>query len=174
MLKLGSGYGPNLEKIEDKEKYLYGWRVWGILTSRVHTGAKVRRLWGASHYPSGWQQLQQPHLSVKPSRAKIYLRCKAARYNGKPTGILPISHIPLACMPANGVRQPPKKRAATESAEAASSSKQGARQSKLAKEHNITAQDEAEFREAFSLFAEARRGEKEGVMPVGDVRRAMM
>lgn len=48
------------------------------------------------------------------------------------------------------------------------------RQSKLAKEHGITAQEEAEIREAFGLFSEPMDGEKEGIIPIGDVRRAMM
>lgn len=48
------------------------------------------------------------------------------------------------------------------------------RQSKLAKEHNITGAEENEIREAFSLFAVEKKGEKEGVIPIGDVRRAMM
>ncbi|KAK3952490.1 hypothetical protein QBC32DRAFT_259921 [Pseudoneurospora amorphoporcata] len=66
---------------------------------------------------------------------------------------------------------PAKRKAAT-----ASSSKAGGgpRQSKLAKENNITAQEEAEIKEAFSLFAEPMEGEKEGVIPIGDVRRAMI
>jgi Ca2+-binding EF-hand superfamily protein len=46
--------------------------------------------------------------------------------------------------------------------------------SKLAKEHNITSEEEHEIREAFSLFSYAKKGEKEGVIPIGDVRRAMM
>ena len=50
----------------------------------------------------------------------------------------------------------------------------GERQSRLAKEHNITAREEAEIKEAFSLFSEAMDGEKEGVIPIGDVRSAMM
>jgi hypothetical protein len=49
-----------------------------------------------------------------------------------------------------------------------------ARQSKLAKEHNITNEEENEIKEAFALFAEEKKGEKEGVIPIGDVRRAMM
>ncbi|KAK1754650.1 hypothetical protein QBC47DRAFT_384524 [Echria macrotheca] len=50
-----------------------------------------------------------------------------------------------------------------------------ARQSKLAKENNITAQEEADIKEAFSLFAEPMEGEgREGVIPTGDVRRAMI
>ncbi|KAK0638686.1 hypothetical protein B0T16DRAFT_381854 [Cercophora newfieldiana] len=48
------------------------------------------------------------------------------------------------------------------------------RQSKLAKEHNITPQEEADIREAFSLFSEPLDGEKEGVIPTADVRRAMI
>ncbi|ROW06191.1 hypothetical protein VMCG_04519 [Cytospora schulzeri] len=49
-----------------------------------------------------------------------------------------------------------------------------ARQSKLAKEHDITAQEEAEIKEAFTLFAEPMDGEREGVIPIDDVRRAMI
>lgn len=48
------------------------------------------------------------------------------------------------------------------------------RQSKLAKEHNITANEENEIKEAFGLFSQRMDGEKEGVMPIGDVRKAMM
>ncbi|KAK9798271.1 putative Calmodulin [Seiridium cardinale] len=48
------------------------------------------------------------------------------------------------------------------------------RQSKLAKEHNITAREEAEIKEAFALFSEPMDGEKEGVIPIGDVKRAMI
>jgi hypothetical protein len=39
--------------------------------------------------------------------------------------------------------------------------------------HNITAQEEADIKEAFGLFSEPADGEKEGVIPIGDVRRAM-
>lgn len=49
-----------------------------------------------------------------------------------------------------------------------------ARQSKLAKENNITAQEENEIKEAFALFSVPRDGEKEGVIPTQDVRKAMM
>ncbi|KAI4602113.1 hypothetical protein KJ359_010979 [Pestalotiopsis sp. 9143b] len=48
------------------------------------------------------------------------------------------------------------------------------RQSKLAKEHNITAREEAEIKEAFTLFSEPLDGEKDGVIPIDDVRRAMV
>ncbi|KAI1115820.1 EF-hand [Nemania sp. NC0429] len=48
------------------------------------------------------------------------------------------------------------------------------RQSKLAKEHNISAREEREIKEAFALFAEPMDGEKEGVIPIKDVRRAMV
>jgi Ca2+-binding EF-hand superfamily protein len=48
------------------------------------------------------------------------------------------------------------------------------RLSKLAKEHNITSGEEQEIREAFALFAHEKKGEKEGVISIGDVRRAMM
>ncbi|KAH8668163.1 calmodulin [Tricladium varicosporioides] len=68
---------------------------------------------------------------------------------------------------------PPKRRAPT-SAEASAASAPKTRQSKLAKEHNITSAEENEIREAFALFAHKKKGEKEGVIPIGDVRRAMI
>ncbi|KAI9743159.1 MAG: hypothetical protein M1818_003454 [Claussenomyces sp. TS43310] len=49
-----------------------------------------------------------------------------------------------------------------------------ARQSKLAKENKITAQEENEIKEAFALFSIPHEGEKEGVIPIGDVRKAMI
>ncbi|KAI0490700.1 EF-hand [Xylaria cf. heliscus] len=64
---------------------------------------------------------------------------------------------------------PPKRKAA---AAAAAAPKE--RQSKLAKEHNISAREEREIKEAFALFAEPMDGEKEGVIPTKDVRRAMV
>jgi len=64
---------------------------------------------------------------------------------------------------------PPKRRAA-EPAEASTAVQ---RPSKLAKEHNITAAEESEIKEAFSIFEETRKGEKEKVIPIEDVRRAM-
>ncbi|KAK5013162.1 hypothetical protein LTR16_004436 [Cryomyces antarcticus] len=51
------------------------------------------------------------------------------------------------------------------------------RQSKLAKENDITAEEEAEILEAFSLFATAHAeyaDEKEGVIRVEDVRRCLI
>ncbi|KAK1594854.1 uncharacterized protein LY79DRAFT_128274 [Colletotrichum navitas] len=49
------------------------------------------------------------------------------------------------------------------------------RASKLAKEHNISAQEEREIREAFSLFAEPMKGRpKEGVIPTADVRSCLV
>ncbi|KAI0379921.1 calmodulin [Hypomontagnella monticulosa] len=64
----------------------------------------------------------------------------------------------------------PPKRKATASTSAAPKEKQ----SKLAKEHNISAREEREIKEAFALFAEPMEGEKEGVIPAKDVRRAMV
>ncbi|KAF6526530.1 hypothetical protein HZS61_009574 [Fusarium oxysporum f. sp. conglutinans] len=66
--------------------------------------------------------------------------------------------------------QPPKRKAPATSATAAPK----ARQSKLAKEHNVTAQEEGEIREAFSLFAEPMDGEKHGVLPIDDVKSALI
>ncbi|KAI3392656.1 hypothetical protein diail_5337 [Diaporthe ilicicola] len=67
----------------------------------------------------------------------------------------------------------PPKRKSGGAAESGASGK-AARQSKLAKEHDITAQEEAEIKEAFTLFSEPMDGEKEGVIPIDDVRRAMI
>ncbi|KAI1429429.1 hypothetical protein F5Y12DRAFT_402187 [Xylaria sp. FL1777] len=64
---------------------------------------------------------------------------------------------------------PPKRKAA-----AARDALPKERQSKLAKEHNISAREEREIKEAFALFAEPMDGEKEGVIPTKDVRRAMV
>ncbi|KAF6805242.1 calmodulin [Colletotrichum sojae] len=48
------------------------------------------------------------------------------------------------------------------------------RASKLAKEHNISAQEEREIREAFSLFAEPSPDHgREGAIPTSDVRSAL-
>ena len=66
--------------------------------------------------------------------------------------------------------QPPKRK----SGAAASSAEKAPRQSKLAKEHNISAQEENEIKEAFSLFSEAMDGEKQGVLPIDDVKSALM
>ncbi|KAK4103913.1 hypothetical protein N658DRAFT_465635 [Parathielavia hyrcaniae] len=71
-------------------------------------------------------------------------------------------------------RRPPAASASSAAASSSSSKPTGARPSKLAKEHKLTAQEESEIREAFSLFAEPMEGEKEGVMPIGDVRRALI
>jgi hydroxyacylglutathione hydrolase len=38
----------------------------------------------------------------------------------------------------------------------------------------VTAQEEGEIREAFSLFAEPMDGEKHGVLPIDDVKSALM
>ncbi|KAL6849568.1 hypothetical protein ACO1O0_009109 [Amphichorda felina] len=46
--------------------------------------------------------------------------------------------------------------------------------SKLAKEHNVSAQEEGEIKEAFSLFAEPMDGEKNGVIPIDDVKSALI
>ncbi|KAK0101297.1 hypothetical protein ONS95_006474 [Cadophora gregata] len=64
---------------------------------------------------------------------------------------------------------PPKRRAA-EPAEASTTPQ---RPSKLAKEHNITAAEESEIKDAFLIFQQTRKGEKEKVIPIQDVRRAM-
>ncbi|KAH6978586.1 Las1-like-domain-containing protein [Fusarium venenatum] len=65
--------------------------------------------------------------------------------------------------------RPPKRKAP-----AAGGSAPKTRQSKLAKEHNVTPQEEGEIREAFSLFAEPMDGEKYGVLPIDDVKSALI
>ncbi|KAI9718045.1 MAG: hypothetical protein M1812_004303 [Candelaria pacifica] len=52
-----------------------------------------------------------------------------------------------------------------------------ARQSKLAKENNISTEEEAEIKEAFHLFAVQDKDyadEKEGVIPIQEVRKALI
>ncbi|KAI5862800.1 calmodulin [Durotheca rogersii] len=68
---------------------------------------------------------------------------------------------------------PPKRKApAAESSSSSSAPRE--KPSKLAKEHNISAREEREIKEAFALFAEPLDGEKDGVIPTKDVRRAMI
>ncbi|KAI9740264.1 MAG: hypothetical protein M1834_004842 [Cirrosporium novae-zelandiae] len=72
--------------------------------------------------------------------------------------------------------KPPKRRNPT-AATAGPSTARKPRQSKLAKENNITAQQESDIKEAFSLFAQRHKDfpdEREGVVPILDVRRALI
>lgn len=69
--------------------------------------------------------------------------------------------------------QPPKKRSAPSSGPAP----KRARQSKLAKENDISASEENEIKEVFHLFSETVEefaDQKEGVIPRGDVRKALV
>lgn len=83
---------------------------------------------------------------------------------------------------ANPRYQPPKRRGAASGSASAQSQPKKARLSKLAKENDITAEEESEIKEAFRLFAiteitsdiEEYASEKEGVMRTPDVRRALM
>lgn len=71
-------------------------------------------------------------------------------------------------------KQPPKRRGAPASSSAAP---KRARQSKLAKENNISAEEENEIKEVFQLFADSHEdfpNEKEGVIPREDVRKALV
>jgi Ca2+-binding EF-hand superfamily protein len=71
-------------------------------------------------------------------------------------------------------KQPPKRRGAPASSSAAP---KRARQSKLAKENNISAEEENEIKEVFQLFADSHEDfpkEKEGVIPREDVRKALV
>lgn len=70
--------------------------------------------------------------------------------------------------------QPPKRRGAPASSSAAP---KRARPSKLAKENNISAEEETEIKEVFHLFAEKNEdfpAEKDGVIPREDVRKALV
>ncbi|KZF26627.1 EF-hand superfamily Ca2+-modulated protein [Xylona heveae TC161] len=72
---------------------------------------------------------------------------------------------------------PAKRRPATAAAAAPKPTEKKTRQSKLAKENNISGEEEAEIREAWNLFSvphEDYEGEKEGVIPVEEVRRALI
>jgi hydroxyacylglutathione hydrolase len=66
---------------------------------------------------------------------------------------------------------PPKRKAATASASGAT---RAAPRSKLAKEHNVSTQQEGEIKEAYSLFAEPMDGERHGVIPIDDVKSALI
>lgn len=68
-------------------------------------------------------------------------------------------------------RQPPKRKSGAPSGGAPA---RAAPRSKLAREHNVSAQEEGEIREAFGLFAEPMDGEKYGVLPIGDFKSALM
>ncbi|RAK95261.1 EF-hand superfamily Ca2+-modulated protein [Aspergillus ibericus CBS 121593] len=71
---------------------------------------------------------------------------------------------------------PPKKRTATSHPPSSSAPKR-ARPSKLAKENDISAEEENEIKEVFHLFSETVNefaDEKEGVIPREDVRKALV
>ncbi|PGH03231.1 hypothetical protein AJ79_07426 [Helicocarpus griseus UAMH5409] len=73
---------------------------------------------------------------------------------------------------------PPKRRSApSRSSSSAAPKEKKPRQSKLAKENNVTAAEEAEIKEAFCLFAiksDEYPAEKDGVIKTPDVRRALI
>ncbi|KAL4965508.1 EF-hand superfamily Ca2+-modulated protein [Aspergillus stella-maris] len=71
---------------------------------------------------------------------------------------------------------PPKKRSAP-SASTSGTTPKKARQSKLAKENDISGEEENEIKEVFGIFAEKNEefsNEKEGVIPREDVRKALV
>ncbi|KAJ5106817.1 hypothetical protein N7456_003492 [Penicillium angulare] len=84
---------------------------------------------------------------------------------------LPNTEVELY-LPASNM--PPKRRAAPPSS---SAGPKRARPSKLAKENNISAEEENEIKEVFHLFADKHEdfpSEKEGVIPREDVRKALV
>ena len=95
-----------------------------------------------------------------------------------PTPILPRLDNGKHCVlqphrkpPSNVSHQPPKRRVAA--AAAASSSTPKPRQSKLAKEHNITSAQESEIQEAFQLFLAPSSTPKEPLISTSSLRRAL-
>ncbi len=71
--------------------------------------------------------------------------------------------------------QPPKKRGGASSTP--TPKKPRTRQSKLAKENDISAEQETEIKEAFHLFSSANEAfpdEREGVVSRNDVRKALV
>lgn len=81
------------------------------------------------------------------------------------------SFIASRSQPTNEV-QPPKRKSGGSASQTATT--KAAPRSKLAKEHNVSAQEEGEIKEAFSLFSEPMDGEKMGVIPIDDVKSALM
>ncbi|KAJ6438595.1 calmodulin [Purpureocillium lavendulum] len=75
--------------------------------------------------------------------------------------------------PAKRTYMPPKRKPAAASGSGAAPPKTP-RQSKLAKEHSVSAQEEGEIKEAWGLFAEPMDGEKNGVLPIDDVKSALI
>ncbi|KAI1434623.1 EF-hand [Xylaria sp. CBS 124048] len=81
----------------------------------------------------------------------------------------------LALWWVRSVQPPPRRKAGGAAAKAKNDHPEDDEpQSKLAKEHNISAREEHEIKEAFSLFSESMDGEPEGVIPTKDVKRAMV
>ena len=77
---------------------------------------------------------------------------------------------------------PPKKRKAAAPPPTPAAKTAGGRRSKLAKENDITGEEEAEIKSAWQLFAikgddvdvEEYQDEKEGVLRTGDVKAALV
>jgi len=69
---------------------------------------------------------------------------------------------------------PAKRRATASSSRASGPVPRVSKQSKLAKEHNLSPAQENEIREAFGLFAQPAKDEKEGVLPIRDVKKALI
>ncbi|SPN98907.1 related to calmodulin [Cephalotrichum gorgonifer] len=102
---------------------------------------------------------------MSPRATFTYIRIDPLKY---PPVSLAAGFEDLPHYPRTDTEMPPKRKAppAQEAPKP--------RLSKLARENNVTAQEESEIREAFSLFAEPMDGEKYGVIPTGDVRSAMI
>ncbi|CAI7619315.1 unnamed protein product [Penicillium manginii] len=112
------------------------------------------------------------HLSHLPDRPPPLRVSPPEKWYAPP---FPILHfLALHILTLVLYKQPPKRRGAPASSSAAP---KRARQSKLAKENNISAEEENEIKEVFQLFADSHEDfpkEKEGVIPREDVRKALV
>ncbi|ATY59128.1 hydroxyacylglutathione hydrolase, partial [Cordyceps militaris] len=113
--------------------------------------------------------VQKATGATDPVEVMAQLREMKNSFNLSITRRVAKSHLPHYTN-GNGLFLPPKRKPA---AAAAAAAPKAPRQSKLAKEHNVSAQEENEIREAYSLFAEPADGEKNGVLPIDDVKSAL-
>ncbi|KAM5342608.1 hypothetical protein ACJ41O_013574 [Fusarium nematophilum] len=154
---------------------LQGHRMQGSLANPVALGTQCvyesRGLSSDLHKGQADSQQQDPDIQkatgeTEPVAVMMKLREMKNNFN-RETRVASRQH-PFSPKNPSSAHMPPKRKAA------ASGTAPKARQSKLAKEHNVTPQEEGEIREAFSLFAEPMDGEKNGVLPIDDVKSALI
>ncbi|KAK1494667.1 calmodulin [Colletotrichum cuscutae] len=121
-----------------------------------------------SHHLSRSQQ----NSSKTPNR---HLNSIQNFQNGKPPPPPPSSQSSTHPKLTRQFQKPAKRKPPTQKPSSSTTDVPRPRASKLAKEHNISAHEEREIREAFSLFAEPLKGySKEGVIPTSDVRSCLV